>query len=82
MEEALSHSQATFRDMVKEVDHPFAGRIKQLGSPLKFSNIPLNVHRLPAPQKGEHTREILGALGYSEDSINELIEENIVREYK
>ena len=82
MEEALSHPQATFRDMVKEVDHPSAGRIKQLGSPLKFSNIPLNVHRLPAPQKGEHTREILGALGYSEDSINELIEENIVREYK
>jgi crotonobetainyl-CoA:carnitine CoA-transferase CaiB-like acyl-CoA transferase len=80
VEEALSHRQTTFRDMLREVYHPSAGRIKQLGSPLKFSDIQLNENRLPAPQKGEHTREILSELGYPEASINELVKENIVGE--
>ena len=82
LEEALSHPQTAFREMVIEVDHPSAGRIKQMGSPLKFSDIPLDVNRLPAPRQGEHTRKILGGLGYSESRINELIKKNIVREYK
>ena len=82
VEEALSHPQTAFRKMVMEVDHPSAGRIKQMGSPLKFSDISLDVNRLPAPRQGEHTREILGGLGYSESSINKLIKKNIVREYK
>ena len=82
LEEALSHPQTAFRDMVIEIDHPYAGRIKQMGSSLKFSDIPLDVNRLPAPQKGEHTREILSKLGYSEGSINDLMQKNIVQEYK
>lgn len=82
LEEALSHPQTAFREMVIEVDHPSAGRIKQMGSPLKFSDILLDVNRLPAPQQGEHTREILGELGYSESNINDLILKNIVQEYK
>lgn len=82
LEEALSHPQTVFREMVIKVDHPSAGRIKQMGSPLKFSDIPLDVNRLPAPRQGEHTREILCGLGYSESRINELIKENIVREEK
>jgi len=71
-----------FRDMVIEIDHPYAGRTKQLGSPLRFSDIQLDVNRLPAPQQGEHTREILGELGYPESIINDLIKKNIVQEYK
>ena len=82
LEEALFHPQTAFREMIVEVDHPSSGRIKQVGSPLKFSDIPLDVNRLPAPRQGEHTREILSGLGYSKSSINELIKKNIVREYK
>ena len=80
MEEALSHPQVLFREMALEVNHPSAGKIKQIGSALKFSDIPLDANRLPAPRQGEHTREILGRLGYPESGINELMKKKIVRE--
>ena len=80
MEETLSHPQALFRQMVLEVNHPSVGKIKQIGSALKFSDIPLDVNRFPAPRKGEHTREILGRLGYAESRINEMVKRKIVRE--
>jgi len=80
MEEALSHPQALFREMVLEVNHPSVGKIRQIGSPLKFSDIPLDANRFPAPYQGEHTREILGRLGYAESRINELMKKKIVRE--
>ena len=80
MEEALTHPQVLFRKMALEVNHPSAGKIKQIGSALKFSDIPLDANRLPAPRQGEHTREILGRLGYPESGINELMKKKIVRE--
>jgi len=80
VEEALSHPQAVFREMVLESDHPSAGRIKQLGSPLKFSDISFEVNRLPAPRLGQHTRAILGKLGYAKSEIDEMMIKNTVRE--
>ena len=80
VEEAIAHPQAAYRGMVIDADHPSAGRIKQTGSPLKMSNISFDATRLPAPRLGEHTREILGSLGYDRGKIDELIKENIVRE--
>lgn len=78
VEEALSHPQTLSRSMVVEVDHPAAGKTKQLSSPLKFSEKPIDVNRFPAPQLGEHTREILGRLGYSEQEIEALLKRKIV----
>ena len=80
VEEAIAHPQAAYREMVADTDHPSAGRIKQIGSPLKMSNISFDATRLPAPRLGEHTREILGSLGYGRGEIEELIKGNIVRE--
>ena len=80
MEEALSHPQALFREMVLEVNHPSAGKIRQIGSALKFSDISLDANRFPAPRQGEHTKEILGRLGYSNGRINALVKRKIVRE--
>jgi crotonobetainyl-CoA:carnitine CoA-transferase CaiB-like acyl-CoA transferase len=77
IEEALSHPQTLFRAMVVEVDHPGAGKTKQLGSPLKFSEKPIDVNRFPAPQLGEHTREILGRFGYSEQEVEALLKRKI-----
>jgi len=72
LEEALSHPQTVFRNMVIDVEHPSAGKIKQIGSALKFSKVPIDVNRLPAPRLGEHTEEILNSLGYSETEIREM----------
>ena len=35
---------------------------------MKFSNMKVGV-RMPAPVRGQHTDEVLGALGYGADAI-------------
>jgi len=80
VEEALNHPQARSRKIVFDVDHPSAGKIKQIGTPLKFSDMELELDRYPAPGKGEHTREVLTDLGYGAENIDELMSERIVRE--
>ena len=79
VEEAVAHPQAISRSMVVDVEHPLEGTIKQIGSALKFSNIPIDVNRVPAPRLGEHTKEILNSLGYSEEEIEEMTTNSIVQ---
>ena len=73
----LADPQVQAREMVVEVDHPRAGRVKALGSPIKFSDTPGAIRR-PAPLLGEHTLEVLGALGYSGAEIERLKGEGAV----
>ena len=75
--EMLADPQVRARDMVVEVDHPRAGRVKALGHPIKFSETPAEMTR-PAPLLGEHTRAILAELGYSEAEAADLIREGAV----
>jgi crotonobetainyl-CoA:carnitine CoA-transferase CaiB-like acyl-CoA transferase len=50
------------------VEHPRAGRWTMPGLPYRLSRTPGGV-RLPAPVLGEHTDQVLAALGYSADDI-------------
>src|SRR5271168_26051 len=43
---------------VVEIDHPTAGRLRQMRNAARFSGTPAAIRR-PAPALGEHTREIL-----------------------
>ena len=65
--------QAIARDMIVEVDHVAAGPVKAIGHPVKYSATPAKVTR-PAPLLGQHTREILMGAGYSEESVQALID--------
>ena len=56
--EALSDPHCLSRDMVQEVDHPAAGRMKTLGIPVKLSHTGGAIRR-PAPMLGEHTDEVV-----------------------
>jgi len=78
LEETFSDPQVLHRKMLVEVHHPKAGKIKQIGVPIKFSETPGAV-RTPAPEMGEHTEEILKGLGYDQAKIDHLRKEGVIR---
>ena len=63
--------------MVVEAEHPVAGRIVNIGNPVKLSETPWQ-YRIPAPVLGAHTDEILRSLGYAERTIAEYREQGII----
>ena len=73
----LADPQVAAREMVVEVEHSRAGRMKTLGTPVKFSQTPAHVGRA-APLLGEHTREVLASLGYAGAEIDRLEAEGAV----
>ncbi len=70
--------QALAREMIVEVDHPRAGQVKTLGSPVKFHGTPGSIRRA-APLLGEHSREVLAEAGFTDDEIDLLIDSHAVQ---
>jgi len=75
--EMMEDPQVLHREMVVEIDDPVAGRIKQLGVPIKLSGTPGKVAR-PAPLLGEHTEEMLSKIGLDRTRIDELKEKGVI----
>ena len=75
---ALEQPQVAAREMVVEVEHPVAGTLKMLGSPLKLSEQPVSIRR-PPPTLGQHTDQVLAEAGYTAAEITGLREAGIIR---
>jgi crotonobetainyl-CoA:carnitine CoA-transferase CaiB-like acyl-CoA transferase len=75
--EMLEDPQTVARDMVAEVPHSRLGKVKTLGTPVKFSATPTALRR-GAPLLGEHTAEVLHELDYSDDDIAAFVEDGTV----
>lgn len=78
IQQTFEHPQVKARGLVVEVDHPRAGLIKLVGPAVSYNGRRMKVRR-PPPYLGQHTREILGELGYTNDEINELVKERVIR---
>jgi crotonobetainyl-CoA:carnitine CoA-transferase CaiB-like acyl-CoA transferase len=77
LEQVWSDPQVLAREMVMEMEHPQIGRIKVPGFPIKFSHTPGTLRSAP-PTLGQHTKEILGALGYTEADVQRLKADGVV----
>jgi formyl-CoA transferase/CoA:oxalate CoA-transferase len=78
VDQALSDPQVIARGMVAELEHPTAGPIRIVGSPIRLTRTPTSVRMAP-PLLGQHTDDILYELGLSGQEIASMRESGAVR---
>ena len=76
-DEVVVDPQALANDFFIEIDHPVAGRLKIVNTPIRFHQNPA-IPKSPAPQVGQHTEEILLELGYNWDDISGLKDQKVI----
>jgi crotonobetainyl-CoA:carnitine CoA-transferase CaiB-like acyl-CoA transferase len=72
IEEMFNHPQIAAREMLLRLAHPVRGEIMTTGLGVKLSETPGRVTR--PPLVGEHTAEVLGARGFSDEELARLRE--------
>jgi crotonobetainyl-CoA:carnitine CoA-transferase CaiB-like acyl-CoA transferase len=78
VDKVVAHPQAQAREMIIEMQHPKAGKIKLTGIPVKLSATP-GEPQSPPPLLGQHTEEVLkNLLNYDEKTIERLRRENVI----
>ncbi|MBW2060845.1 MAG: CoA transferase [Deltaproteobacteria bacterium] len=78
IEEVVNDPHVQAREMIQEVTHSRAGKLKVVGTPMKFSRTPCQIEKA-SPDLGEHTEEIaLSLLGLSEEELETLRKEGVI----
>jgi len=76
--EVCASPQLRARGMLQQLQHPVAGVVHQLGSPLRLSETPPS-YRSPPPLLGQHTVEVLtNLLGLSPAEVQQLQAQRVV----
>jgi crotonobetainyl-CoA:carnitine CoA-transferase CaiB-like acyl-CoA transferase len=66
------------RGIVKDVAHPRLGKMRAVRNPILLDHDGPEIER-HAPMLGEHSEEVLRQLGYSDDTIKELVTAGVTR---
>ncbi|MCY1523664.1 Acetyl-CoA:oxalate CoA-transferase [compost metagenome] len=70
--------QVQARGLRVELDHPLAGVVPQVASPLRLSETPVE-YRMPPPLLGEHTRDVLQqVLGLTAEQVDVLRKAEVI----
>ena len=77
--EIIDDPQIRAAEMIVDGQDPVLGSLYRVGTPMKLGGTPLDVTAMPAPGLGEHTDEILSALGLSGTEVDGLKAVGIVR---
>ena len=81
VDQVFADPQIRRADLVREVANDAWGPHKVLALPLHLSRTPARVERA-APMTGEHTREVLGGLGYDAATLDALLAEGVIEQHK
>ncbi len=77
LREAMNDPQLEANDMIVSYEHPSRGNIKMLANLVNMSKNPATV-RMPAPEFGQHTEEVLLEYGYTWDDIIRFKENRVI----
>ncbi|HEU4438017.1 MAG TPA: CoA transferase [Methylomirabilota bacterium] len=77
VEDMFDHPQVTAEGILAEFAHPTLGRYRGMAHPVRVGEGPPPTP-LPAPTLGQHAREILVSLGYTDEEIERLGREGAV----
>lgn len=77
--EVWSNDQVKSREMDVTLEHPTAGKIRNIGLATKLSQTPGKI-KTAAPLLGQHTKEILIEMGYTTKEIAEFISNETVKQ--
>ena len=77
VEDMFGHPQVVAEGILAEFTHPTLGRYRGVAHPVRVGPEPPPTP-LPAPTLGQHSREILMSLGYSDEEIERLGREGAV----
>jgi crotonobetainyl-CoA:carnitine CoA-transferase CaiB-like acyl-CoA transferase len=75
--EIVNDPQARANDFFVPIDHPTYGRMEIMTSPVKLSKTPDTI-RMPAPEAGQHTEEVLQEIGYCQEDIARFREHGVI----
>jgi crotonobetainyl-CoA:carnitine CoA-transferase CaiB-like acyl-CoA transferase len=76
LDEVFADPQVLAQEMAIDVEHPGHGIVRMLGFPVKLQGTPCQI-RLPAPELGEHTDEVLASVGLSAEEIRGVKERGV-----
>ena len=71
IDEVFNDPQVKHLQMASPVHHPELGDISLVAQPVTLSDAPFRI-RSATPKLGEHTDEVLGAIGYTDGEIEQL----------
>ncbi|MFC1920530.1 CaiB/BaiF CoA transferase family protein [Chloroflexota bacterium] len=76
--EVINDPQARANDFFIPLEHPTHGRIEVVANPVKLSKTQEKI-RMPAPESGQHTDEVLSEFGYTEKDISQFREQGVIQ---
>ena len=77
IDEVFNDPQVKHLQMASPVHHPELGDISLVAQPVTLSDAPFRI-RSATPELGEHTDEVLGAIGYTDSEIEQFRHNEVV----
>lgn len=71
--DSLDDPQTLARSLIVELQHPILKAVRSIANPIRFQDQPIS-YRLPPPMLGEHNREILRELRFSESELESVLQ--------